>query len=133
MLEDRDDNTNDDNVSLLTPWYVAHFRLPIHVQHESWNPYRLVEAVQLLRAFSLVTTDSVAGPVSSCSVYIHGVCMSHLKQGGLLRLWVCSVLIHESVSSAWHARFTLLTELRKVALDLDFDMRSPRTTIQATA
>jgi hypothetical protein len=54
---ERDDDAEDDDVLLLTPWHVA--RLPLLIDHKSdaWDSFRLVEAVQLLRAFALVSMD----------------------------------------------------------------------------
>jgi len=55
---DMDDETEDEEVELLTPWHVAHLPAICDTAGEMWDAYRLVEAVSLLKAFSLVSTDT---------------------------------------------------------------------------
>ena len=61
---DRDVDVPDDRVLLLTAWHVARLPSLVHVEADAWNPYRLVEAVQQLKAFALVSTDSDDGYLS---------------------------------------------------------------------
>ncbi|KAK5069263.1 hypothetical protein LTR64_008443 [Lithohypha guttulata] len=62
---DLNDETEDEEVELLTPWHVAHLPAICDTAGETWDAYRLVEAVNLLKAFSLVSTD-----VQSDSMYV---------------------------------------------------------------
>ena len=55
---DRDDDAEDDKVLLLTPWHVAHLPSLLALGNDDWDSFRLVEAVQLLKAFSLLSTDA---------------------------------------------------------------------------
>ncbi|KAK5089459.1 hypothetical protein LTR70_005958 [Exophiala xenobiotica] len=52
-----DDSAEDIEVDLLTPWHVA--RLPPFLDNTSddWDSFRLMEAVALLKAFSLISTE----------------------------------------------------------------------------
>ena len=56
-----DDEAEDDEVTLLTPWHVAHLPSLVGVAGGAWDSFPLVEAVNLLKAFSLVLTDSADG------------------------------------------------------------------------
>lgn len=60
---DNDDN-NDKDALGLTPWHVS--RLPSFMQAgaDTWDSFRLIEAVHLCKAFALVLTDSQDGCVS---------------------------------------------------------------------
>ncbi|KAK5094369.1 hypothetical protein LTS08_008650 [Lithohypha guttulata] len=55
---DLDDETEDEEVRLLTPWHVAHLPAICDTAGKMWDSYRLVEAVNLLKIFSLVSTDA---------------------------------------------------------------------------
>ena len=48
---------------LLTPWHVDHLPAICDTASEDWDAYRLVEAVSLLRAFSLVSTIAPNGVI----------------------------------------------------------------------
>jgi hypothetical protein len=61
---DMDNNDEDDEVLLLTPWHVAHVPLLLNAVSDTWDSFRLVEAVSLLKAFSLVSTDTYNGSLS---------------------------------------------------------------------
>ena len=52
-------NTTDDGaLPRLTPWHVTHLPSLIPTGPKMWDNFRLVEAVDLLKAFSLVSTDN---------------------------------------------------------------------------
>lgn len=56
---DLDEAANDDDdVYLLTPWHIAHLPTICDTASQTWDPHRLIEAVALLKAFSLVSTDA---------------------------------------------------------------------------
>lgn len=57
----RDDYAPDDEVRLLTPWHVRQLPPFLEAMSDTWNAFRLVEAVSLLEALSLITTDSHNG------------------------------------------------------------------------
>ena len=61
---DMKEEAEDDNVLLLTSWHVAHLPSLLNAASTTWDSFRLVEAVQLLKAFSLVSSDSHEGSVS---------------------------------------------------------------------
>jgi Tetratricopeptide repeat len=61
---DMDDEAEDDDVLLLTPWHVRHIPSLLDIDSDTWDSFRLVEAVSLLKAFSLVLTDSYDGSLS---------------------------------------------------------------------
>ena len=56
-----DENAEDDNVLLLTPWHVARLPSLLVTASDTWDSFRLKEAVSLLKAFSLVSIDSHDG------------------------------------------------------------------------
>ena len=61
---DRDVSAEDDDVLLLTAWHVARLPSLVHVEEDTWNKFRLVEAVQQLKSFALVSIDSDDGHLS---------------------------------------------------------------------
>ena len=61
---DCDVNVADEEVLLLTAWHVARLPSLVHQEADVCDPYRLVEAVQQLKAFALVSTDSDHGHLS---------------------------------------------------------------------
>ena len=64
-------STNDDHLMpRLTAWHVAHLPSLIPTGAKMWDSFRLVEAVDLLKAFSLVSTDNYDG---YSSVSMHGL------------------------------------------------------------
>lgn len=62
------DEAEDDNVLLVTSWHAAHIPPPSDTDGDTWDSFRLVEAVLLVNAFYLVSTDSYD---SSLSVSMH--------------------------------------------------------------
>ena len=65
---DMNDDAADDEVELLTPWHISRLPSFLDVSADMWDSFRLVEAVQLLKAFALVTTDVSS---DSMSVSMH--------------------------------------------------------------
>ncbi|KAI4143649.1 MAG: hypothetical protein LQ341_002861 [Variospora aurantia] len=59
-------NSDDDYLVGLTTWHVSHLPPLLQADADAWDPFRLVEAVELLKAFSLVSagTDDDALSVS---------------------------------------------------------------------
>jgi Tetratricopeptide repeat len=57
----RDDN---DDAIRLTPWHVAHLPPLMQTDANMWDSFRLIEAISLLKAFSLVSTDIHSGFLS---------------------------------------------------------------------
>lgn len=55
---DRANDIEDDEVWLLTPWHVARLPAICNVSSGEWDSYRLVEAVHLLRTFSLLSSHT---------------------------------------------------------------------------
>jgi len=53
-----DDEADDDNVYLLTPWHVAHIPSLCEAANGTWDAYRMTKAVACLKEFSLVSTHS---------------------------------------------------------------------------
>ncbi|KAL8701940.1 MAG: hypothetical protein Q9201_004645 [Fulgogasparrea decipioides] len=60
--------SNDADLLDLTSWHVSHLPSLLQVAADTWDPFRLVEAVSLLKAFSLVSTDTYDG-FSSVSMH----------------------------------------------------------------
>ncbi|KAL8894569.1 MAG: hypothetical protein Q9192_004210 [Flavoplaca navasiana] len=50
-------SNDDDDFFRLTPWHVSHLPPLLQTDAGAWDPFRLIEAVGLLKAFSLVSTD----------------------------------------------------------------------------
>ncbi|KAL8921765.1 MAG: hypothetical protein Q9172_003848 [Xanthocarpia lactea] len=52
-------NKSDDDDGIdLAPWHVSHLPPLIQADADAWDPFRLVEAVQLLKAFSFISVDT---------------------------------------------------------------------------
>jgi tetratricopeptide (TPR) repeat protein len=57
-------NADDDEVIKLTPWHVSHLLPLMQIDTNAWDSFRLIEAISLLKAFSLVSTDTHSGFLS---------------------------------------------------------------------
>ena len=55
---DTAEEVEDDEVALLTPWHVSRMPAFLNVGDKVWDSFRLVEAIQLLKAFALVSTEA---------------------------------------------------------------------------
>ena len=57
-------DTEDDEVKLLTPWYRKRLPSLLNVGADAWDSFRLLEAVQLLKASALISTASSGDRIS---------------------------------------------------------------------
>ncbi|KIW22420.1 uncharacterized protein PV07_12307 [Cladophialophora immunda] len=57
LSDDRDDDDEQD-LNRLSPWHVSHLPALISPDSPNWDSFRLTEALNLLRAFSHITTDT---------------------------------------------------------------------------
>jgi tetratricopeptide (TPR) repeat protein len=57
-------STGDDDAIRLTPWHIAHLLPLLQTDANAWDSFRLIEAISLLKAFSLVSTDIHSGFLS---------------------------------------------------------------------
>ncbi|KAL9631987.1 MAG: hypothetical protein Q9204_003984 [Flavoplaca sp. TL-2023a] len=53
-----DTSSNEDPFDILDTWHVSHLPPLLEADADVWDPFRLVEAVQLLKSFSLVSANS---------------------------------------------------------------------------
>jgi hypothetical protein len=56
--------TDNKDVIKLSPWHVSRLLPLIQADASAWNSFRLIEAISLLKAFSLVSTDTHSGFLS---------------------------------------------------------------------
>ncbi|KAI9879170.1 MAG: hypothetical protein M1823_006868, partial [Watsoniomyces obsoletus] len=56
--------SDDDDVVRLKPWHVSHLLPLMQADADAWDSFQLVEAISLLKAFSLVSTDTHEGYLS---------------------------------------------------------------------
>ncbi|MDI1493452.1 MAG: hypothetical protein OHK93_005242 [Ramalina farinacea] len=62
---DYDDDAGDaDDTLNMRAWHTSRLLLLMEVGDRQWDPYRLIEAVDLLKSFSLVSTDTHSGFLS---------------------------------------------------------------------
>ena len=93
------------DVERLTGWHVS--RLPSFLQagDDTWDSFRLVEAVQLLKAFSLVTTDDSDGCLHvSTHPLIHAWARDRQSEGTQHESWLtagCLVAISSLDDDLW--------------------------------
>jgi hypothetical protein len=57
-------NAGDNDIIKLTPWYISHLLPLLQTDANAWDSFRLIEAINLLKAFSLVSTDRYDGFLS---------------------------------------------------------------------
>jgi hypothetical protein len=55
---------DDDDAIQLTLWHVSHLPPLVQANSKTWDSFRPIEAVSLLKAFSLVSTDTDSGFLS---------------------------------------------------------------------
>lgn len=55
---DTSDDDTDDEMMLLTPWHIGHVPPFLDLRSNTWNSFRLTDAVSVLKAFALISTDS---------------------------------------------------------------------------
>ncbi|CRG88256.1 Nephrocystin-3 [Talaromyces islandicus] len=85
-------DTGEDDLTSLTPWHVAHLPAVVPVDDDiSWDKFRLVEAINLLKAFSLVSTDTSEGFLSvSMHHLVHAWARDRLHTKLQHQYWVVS-------------------------------------------
>jgi tetratricopeptide (TPR) repeat protein len=102
-----DDDAEDDNVSLLTPWHVAHLPSLLDTTGDTWDSFRLVEAVSLLKALSLVSTHSHDGLLSvSTHPLVHAWARDRQNNAEQRQHWLqmgCVMAFALSQEAFWHA------------------------------
>ena len=52
---------DESNLESLTPWHISHLPPFLQIGSDLWDSFRVVEAVRLLKAFSLISTDTHNG------------------------------------------------------------------------
>jgi tetratricopeptide (TPR) repeat protein len=102
---DMDDEAEDDDVLLLTPWHVRHIPSLLDIDSDTWDSFRLVEAVSLLKAFSLVLTDSYDGSLSvSMHPLVHAWARDRQGDTEQYQNWLqmgCVAALAHSEGSLW--------------------------------
>ena len=95
----------EDDLISLTPWHVSHLPPLMQAGADMWDSSRLVEAIHLLKAFSLVTTDTNEGFLSiSMHPLIHGWARDRLSPKPQHECWVttgCLVAISSNDTTLW--------------------------------
>jgi tetratricopeptide (TPR) repeat protein len=102
--------TGEDNLTRLTPWHVSHLLPLIQAGADRWDSFRLIEALHLLQAFSLLSTDSIEGFLNvSMHPLIHAWARDRLSPKQQHESWVtagCLVAISCNKTALWqkHSR-----------------------------
>ena len=103
-----EDDAEDDEVLLLTPWHVAHIPSLLDPASDVWDSFRLVESVSLLKAFSLVSTDSHDGVLSvSMHPLVHAWARDRQDDEEQHQHWLqmgCVVALTRGEEALWRAR-----------------------------
>jgi NB-ARC domain len=98
-------DTKDDNVSRLRPWHVSHLLPLIQADGDAWDSFRLVEAIHLLMAFSLLSIDTHDGFLSvSMHPLVHAWARDRLSAEEQHASWVrmgCLVAISRDDDALW--------------------------------
>ncbi|KIX09329.1 uncharacterized protein Z518_00408 [Rhinocladiella mackenziei CBS 650.93] len=92
--------TDEGDLSRLMPWHVSHLPPLIQAGVRTWDSFRLFEAIYLLKAFSLVSTDSNEG----------FLCVS---MHPLIHAWARDRLSLEQQHECWITTGCLITISRK--------------------
>ena len=56
--QDGDDDDDDEDTLRITPWHTSRLLPLMQVDADQWDSFRLIEAINLLKGFSLVSTDT---------------------------------------------------------------------------
>jgi tetratricopeptide (TPR) repeat protein len=95
--------TND--ADRLTPWHVSRLPSFIQIDTDIWDSFRLIEAIHLLKSFSLVSTDTYNGFLSvSMHPLIHAWARDRLDPAEQHESWVttgCLVAVSSSGHVLW--------------------------------
>ena len=107
-----DDDADDDKVLLLTPYHVAHLPSLVQAAGVAWDPFPLVEAVNLLKAFSLVSTDTHDGYLSvSMHPLVHAWARDRQNEDEQHTLWLqmgCLIALARDEEILWRKHERLL-------------------------
>ena len=100
------EKSNDRDLMHLAPWHVAHLPPLMSVGSSEWNSFRIVEAVSLLKLFSLVSVerDNTASLGVSMHPLIHAWASGHLNAKEQHESWVTagsSVALFRTGSVSW--------------------------------
>lgn len=86
---DMEEYAEDATLSTLTPWHVAHLPPFCYATGKTWNSLRLMEAVALLKAYSLITIDTVENlEYVSTHALVHAWARDRQDQDMQLQSWV---------------------------------------------
>ena len=98
-------NNDDDDTIQLTPWHVSHLLPLIQADGDTWDSFRLIEAISLLKAFSLVSTDIHSGFLSvSMHPLTHAWARDRQEMAEQHESWVttgCLVALSRSHRDFW--------------------------------
>ncbi|RMZ89045.1 hypothetical protein DV736_g3719, partial [Chaetothyriales sp. CBS 134916] len=123
---DMDDNTEDNDVLILTPWHIAHLPSLVDITGDEWDSYRLVEAVQLLKAFSLVSTDSQNNHLSvSMHPLIHAWARDRQEKDKKHKSWLqmgCLMAMGSSDRMVWKKHERQLQPHIEALVEWDIDV-----------
>jgi hypothetical protein len=94
-----------DDADRLTPWHVSRLPSFIQIDTDIWDSFRLIEAIHLLKSFSLVSTDTYNGFLSvSMHPLIHAWARDRLDPTEQHGSWVttgCLVVISSDDHVLW--------------------------------
>jgi len=94
-----------DDADRLTPWHVSRLPSFIQIDTDIWDSFRLIEAIHLLKSFSLVSTDTYNGFLSvSMHPLIHAWARDRLDPTAQHESWVttgCLVVISGDDHVLW--------------------------------
>ena len=97
-----------DELLRLTPWHVSHLPPSMQTDADVWDSFRLVEAVSLLQAFSLVSTDTYDNYLSvSMHLLIHAWARDRQDASQQHQSWLttrCLIAISRDDTELWRIR-----------------------------
>jgi tetratricopeptide (TPR) repeat protein len=97
--------TGTDDADRLTPWHVSRLPSFIQIDTDIWDSFRLIEAIHLLKSFSLVSTDTYNGFLSvSMHPLIHAWARDRLDPTEQHGSWVttgCLVVVSSDDHVLW--------------------------------
>ncbi|KAL9017496.1 MAG: hypothetical protein Q9185_005162 [Variospora sp. 1 TL-2023] len=119
------DQSDDADFRGLSPWHVSHLPSLLQADADEWDPFRLVEAVRLLKAFSLVSASTDG---DSLSVSMHPLtnawALDRLATAAQHNAWLATgclvVVAYYYYTSWWKLREQLHPHVRALtSLDMD--------------
>ena len=97
-----------DDAMRLTGWHVSRLPSLVPADTDTWDSFRLVEAIHLLNAFSLVSTDIFDGYLSlSMHTLVHAWARDRQSRDEQHMAWVkagCLVVLSFDDGALWHKR-----------------------------